>query len=99
VGAKTAADLLGKYGSVDGLYAALSDVRSERLRAALGAAEADVRRNQTLIRLRTDAGRGVPLDELEPRPADRGRLRELYEGWGFRSLAAAVAEPAQVQLL
>jgi DNA polymerase-1 len=99
VGTKTAADLLREFGSVDEIYARLTAIRSGRVREALSAAEPEVRRNQSLIRLRTDAGRRVPLAELEPGPADRERLRELYEGWGFRSMAVAVAEPAQVQLL
>jgi hypothetical protein len=29
------------------------------------------------------------------KPADAGRLRELYRRWGFKSLLAALAEPAR----
>jgi DNA polymerase-1 len=99
VGPKTAADLLGQFGSVDALYRRLDEVQTERLRGNLKAAEADVRRNRGLIQLRMDAGRPVPLAELrigEPLPS---RLRELYQDWGFRSLAAALPGSPQPQLL
>ncbi len=82
VGAKTAARLLERFGSVAGMYDRLELVESERLRSALRAAEEVVRRNQELVRLRE---------------ADVARLADLYRKWGFRSLLAQVerAEPAR----
>ena len=44
VGPKTATDLLRQFGSVVEMYRRLDEVKSERIRAALRAAEADVRR-------------------------------------------------------
>ena len=51
VGVKTAAALLNEFGSVDGIYERLAEVKRDKLREALAAAEADVRRNQSLVAL------------------------------------------------
>ena len=95
VGPKTATELLNRFGSVDALYAGLSEVKSDRLRANLHAAQSDVRRNQELVRLRDDLpGAFLPAD-LATKPADAGRLRELYRRWGFKTLLTALGEEAR----
>jgi DNA polymerase-1 len=91
VGPKTAAALLERFGSVDGVYARLAEVESERLRGALAAAEAVVRRNVDLVRLKRVVPAGVSLESLRGREPDWGRLAGLFRGWGFRGLLA-VAE-------
>lgn len=88
VGPKTATDLLKRFGSVAELYRRLDEVKSERIRGALKAAEADVRRNQSLVRLKTEVGGEFSADALVARPADVGRLMGLFRGWGFRSMHA-----------
>lgn len=90
VGTKTAAALLAEFGSVAGLYRRLDDVKSERVRGALAAAAADVRRNQELVRLKDDLPCGLELDDLAGRPADLDKLAELFGRWGFRLMLAAV---------
>jgi DNA polymerase-1 len=88
VGPKTATDLLKKFGSVDGIYGRLSEVKSERIRAALKTAETDVRRNQRLVQLQIDAGWKFKAEALAVKPGDAGRLMDLFRGWGFRSMLA-----------
>jgi DNA polymerase-1 len=95
VGPKTAADLLGQFGSVRVLYERLDEVKSERLRAALRASADVVRRNRELVRLRDDLPCEFSPDELAEKPADAGRLRELYRRWGFKTLLAALEESAR----
>jgi DNA polymerase-1 len=95
VGPKTAAELLNQFGSVPTLYERLDEVRSEKLRANLRAAEPIVRRNRDLVRLREDLSCEFLPDELAEKPADAGRLRELYRRWGFKSLLAALEEQAR----
>lgn len=96
VGPKTATDLLQQFGSVAGLYARLSELKSARIRQALQIAEADVRRNQALVRLQTEVGGEFPAEALAVKPADAGQLAELFREWGFRSLLAEVlTEPAR----
>lgn len=101
VGAKTATGLLTQFGSVASLYQRLTEVRSERLRAALQAAEAAVRRNQELIRLRDNLPLEFDLSRLRPRPADPAGQKQLFQRWGFKKMLAGVeAEmPQQRELL
>jgi DNA polymerase-1 len=99
VGPKTAADLLGQFGSVDSLYARLSEVKSERVRANLEASAGAVRRNQRLIRLNDAlAGTGA-LGDCAPRTADVGRLQLLFAEWGFKTLLAQLTQAQQKELL
>lgn len=92
VGPKTAAELLNRFGSIDVLYARLSEVKSDKLRANLLVAGDDVRRNRELVRLREDLPEAFLPAELAEKPADASRLRELYRRWGFRTLLAALGE-------
>ena len=89
VGPKTAADLLRQFGSAENLFARLDEVKSEKLRAALRGAADAVRRNRELVRLHEVACEFSP-DELRPKPADAGRLRELFARWGFKGMLAAL---------
>lgn len=90
VGPKTAAELLRKYGSIEGLYSRLNEIRSDSQRAALSAATEDVRRNQRMIRLHEAKTGGPDLSALTPRDPSLPVLRELYAGWGFKSLLSEV---------
>ena len=88
VGPKTATGLLRQFGSVDALYERLGEVASERVRGALAAGAAAVRRNQALIRLRDDLPCEFVLDKFALGQPDAGRLLALYQRWGFKGLAA-----------
>jgi len=90
VGPKTATDLLRQFGSVDDLYARLAEVKSARIRQLLADAQPDVRRNQSLVRLKTEVGEDFSAVSLAVQPGDAGRLAELFREWGFRSLLAEV---------
>jgi DNA polymerase-1 len=94
VGPKTAAELLNRFGSVENLFARLDGVKSEKLRAALRDSADVVRRNRELVRLRDDLPCEFSPAELAEKPADAGRLRGLYQRWGFKGLLAALGEPA-----
>jgi DNA polymerase-1 len=100
VGPKTAAELLGRFGTVNAIYERLNEIKSERLRAALTAAEAAVRRNQALVRLNDQLAGEFTLADARPRAADTARLRGLFERWGFagflRELAAAEARQGEL---
>ena len=97
VGPKTAAELLKQFGSVTALYERLDEVKSEKLRAALRGAADAVRRNRELVRLRDGLPCEFSSDALAGKPADAGRLRELYQRWGFKGMLAALEEPAREQ--
>jgi DNA polymerase-1 len=90
VGPKTAADLLNQFGSVEELFRRLDEVKSERVRIALRGAADAVRRNLGLVRLRLDLPCDFSPADLAEKTADTGRLRELFAGWGFRGMLAAL---------
>ena len=92
VGPKTATDLMRQFGSVDVLYRNLKEVKSDRLRAGLMAAENQVRRNQQLVSLKKDMCLDFSLEELAVKEIDAPEMRRLYSGWGFKNLLAALEE-------
>ena len=97
VGPKTATDLLLQFGSIDGIYARLPEVKSERVRANLQASEPLVRRNQALIGLHTDLPCDFNLDALAVRPPDAQQLRPLFAKWGFKTLLTQLEATASQQ--
>lgn len=92
VGPKTAAELLRKYGSIEGILAAAPTLKAERLRTELMAGDETLRRNRLMVRLKCDLPDGPSLDALVPRPRDPVRLRPMYRQWNFRSLLAEIGD-------
>jgi DNA polymerase-1 len=90
IGPKTAADLLNQFGSVAELFRRLDEVKSEKVRGALRGSADAVRRNRELVRLRDDLPCDFSAAELAEKPADAGRLRELFARWGFKGMLAAL---------
>jgi DNA polymerase-1 len=90
IGPKTAAGLLNRFGSVAELFRRLDEVKSEKVRCALRGAADAVGRNRELVRLRDDLPCDFSAAELAAKPADAGRLRELFARWGFKGMLAAL---------
>ena len=97
VGPKTAAKLLGQYGSLDNLISHLSEVPGkvgENLRAGRETLELSRR----LAAIRTDLELPPAAQALLAGPADVAKLRELYTRYELRTLLrqleAPGAEPA-----
>jgi DNA polymerase-1 len=90
VGAKTAASLLGQFGTVAGLLARLAEVKSERLRAVLAGAADLVRRNLDMVRLRDDLPCEFSPADFLVKPVLAEQLRTLYGRWGFKGMLAAL---------
>ena len=85
VGPKTAAKLLGQYGTLDNLIAHVGEVGGkvgENLRASLATLEL----SRKLATIDTDVDLPVKTGDLNPHPPDLGRLRELYTRYELRSL-------------
>ena len=94
VGPKTAAGLLNRFGSVAGLYARLDEVKSEKLREALRVSAEAVQRNLKLVRLQDDLPCEFSPEDLMGKPADAGKLAELFRQWGFNGMLKALEKPA-----
>jgi DNA polymerase-1 len=94
VGAKTASLLLRQFGSIDGLYRRLEEVRPERLRLQLQASAEVVRRNEQLVRLKCEVPYELSLEQLACKPADAPALCQLFARWGFNSLLRQLEQTA-----
>lgn len=97
VGPKTAADLLNKYGSIEGIYAQLDQV-SERLRKALTEAKAAVLRNQNLVRLWSEAAPAANTADLTFKTQDKAKLAELFRKWGFKTMLRDLEQGQNMEL-
>ncbi len=94
VGPKTAAKLLGQFGSLDNLIAHLAEVPGkvgENLRSGLETLEL----SRKLATIRTDLDLPLTPEALQPGPADLARLRELYARYGLRALLRQLDVPAE----
>ena len=88
VGEKTAAQLLQRYGTLDNLLACAPEIAKPRLRDSILASAEKVRKNQQLIRLRTDLPLSVSLDGLRVQEPNPTALAAIYRRCGFKSLLA-----------
>jgi DNA polymerase-1 len=94
VGPKTAAKWLGKYGTLDNVVAhaqEIGGVVGENLRNALRW----LPEGRRLLTVKTDCPLPVGPEDLEPAPADTGKLRALYERFEFRSWLKDLAGSAE----
>jgi len=93
IGEKTAAKLLGQFGSLDGLWRHLEQIDSARVRRALGENRELIARNVEMVRLRSDLDCPLDWDRIAVRPPDAGRLIPFFEACEFHSLAREAARP------
>ena len=92
VGPKTATDLLRQFGSIEELFRRLPEVGSERLREKLRASQELMGRNRQLVRLKDETPCEVTLEVLTVKPGDDDALRQLYLGWGFKTLLSELEQ-------
>ncbi|ROR34280.1 DNA polymerase I [Inmirania thermothiophila] len=90
-GPKTAARWLRHYGSLDALLAHADEIpgkAGESLRAHLD----QLALSRELATIRRDLDLETDLDDLRPRPPDRGRLRAIYQRLELARLLRALEE-------
>jgi 5'-3' exonuclease len=93
IGRKTAAKLLGEFGSLDALMNGLDRIKTPKTREKLEAARERVRQNRRMVELDYDLPLPVAFDDLRIRP-DYPRLIEAMERYEFRSLLQEVRDEA-----
>ncbi len=86
VGEKTAAKLVGQYGSLDGLFERLDEVTPEKLRIKLGEHRDQVFRGRELSRIVRDLPISLDLDAARLRDYDRDTVIRLFREYEFRTL-------------
>jgi DNA polymerase-1 len=90
VGPKGAAGLISQFGSVDGLYADLKAVKSEKLREKLFLSREQVFQNREMVRLDTHLELPVALEQLRVEPKYEALL-EALDRCALKSLRAEIA--------
>jgi DNA polymerase-1 len=90
VGAKTAATLLEDFGSIDGIYARIDEVKGKKVPAMLLEFRSNVDRNLQLMTLRRDVAVGVRTADLQRRDIDAAAFGELFAQLELRTLGARV---------
>ncbi len=93
IGPKTAAELIGKFGSLDGLYAHLDEVKGKR-RETLATAREAVRISRELVALRDDLPLPKTLVELHRVEPDRDKLLAVFRDLEFSRLIEALTPGA-----
>ena len=86
VGEKTAIRFLKEYGSLDGLYAHIDEIKGPKTQQNLREAEQDVRRNKRLMTIVCDLDVTFDADEYRLKEYDSGEVRRIFEELDFRSL-------------
>ena len=86
VGEKTAIRFLKEYGSLDGLYAHIDEIKGPKTQQNLREAEQDVRRNKRLMTIVCNLDVTFDADEYRLKEYDSGEVRRIFEELDFRSL-------------
>jgi len=86
VGEKTAAKLIAAFGDLDGIFAAIDQIRGKQLPAVLAEHEKVVRDGFEVARLITDLELETPLDDLRMGAVHPETVRRLFATLEFRSL-------------
>lgn len=86
VGPKTAAELLDQFGSLDGVYARVSEIKRAKLKENLVAHEADARISATLVTLKNDLEVAWNEDTLRYGGFHEAELRALLTELEFTRL-------------
>ena len=97
VGPKTAAKLIGEFGSIDAMLANSSKIKGKLREKVEGAVE-DIRMSKFLATIRTDVPVELNLDALKLKEPDMKRLAEIFTELEFKSLLDKfVKKPQQPQ--
>ncbi len=87
IGIKTAAKLLQEYGTLENILANIDRIPGAKRQENLRHGGELIDRARRLVRLATDVPIELDWDGWRLRDLDGPRLRELFQEWGFHSLA------------
>lgn len=90
VGPKTAARLIGEYGSLAAIYDNVESMKQSKMKERLIEHESLAYLSRDLIRLREDIGGLNDLEEFRAKDCDHGSLAEIYRELEFSSLLREV---------
>ncbi len=85
VGEKTAIKLLKQYGTVEGVYKHLDDMKKSKMKEHLIDDKKEAFLSKDLAAIRRDAPLKIKIDDTKRQKADENSLRLLYEELDFKS--------------
>jgi DNA polymerase-1 len=94
IGQKTAANLIGEFGTIEQLLENLDRIPNLKLRAKLAANRERIEQNRRMVRLELDHEIPVAIGDLKIRPDYPAYIAGLKK-WEFRKLLAEVEEEAR----
>jgi 5'-3' exonuclease len=94
IGQKTAAQLIGEFGTIGKLLESLDRIQNLKLREKLAANREKIKQNREMVRLELDHELPLPLAELKIRPDYAAYLAGLKK-CEFKTLLAEVEEEAK----
>jgi DNA polymerase-1 len=97
IGPKTAAELLGSWNDLDGIYSHLSDISRKRVRELLAEHEPMARLSRRLVQLDLDCDDRIDPLNTQWHGRDTARLHALYTELGFTRFAASLEANARGQ--
>lgn len=92
IGPKTAAELVGSFGSLEGVLQAAPTIKQNKRRETIEQNAELARLSYTLIGLREDVPLPLPLEALATRVPESETLMPFLQAMGFKSLLAKFAE-------
>ena len=96
IGEKTAARLIKRFGSIEGIFEHIDEVDEPKLRETLRSMRESIENYRTLARIVTDIPINLDLNACRGVEPDYRALRELFKRLEFRSLLKRFpVEPAQ----
>ena len=90
IGIKTAAELINKYGDLEGLLANLDDIKQPKRRETLQNNIENARISKRLVKLDDHVPVPVPLEDLRPEHPFSDRLISFLQDQGFKTLTARI---------
>jgi DNA polymerase-1 len=97
IGDKTADELLRAYGSLEGIYGHLDEVKKPSIRARLEANRDQAFLSRELVTVRTDLELGYGWDDLRVLPIRFEAFRDLIARYELRALERRLAELARAE--
>ena len=97
IGVKTAAELIGTYGSLENLLAEAANIKQPKRREALMQNAELARISMKLVQLDADAPLPVPIDHLIRNQETSAELAAFLRAQNFKSLLAKLALDTQAQ--
>ncbi|TDH61860.1 DNA polymerase I [Dankookia rubra] len=88
IGIKTAAQLIGEYGDLEGLLANTAKIKQPKRREALEQNAEKARISKRLVTLDENAPLTLAIEALEVRPPEPAALTKFLQAQGFRSVVA-----------